>query len=89
VGQSIVQRHALGQSADTLSGRTDIWAASIDFCGREKPGINWRQASKSFWNANGLVEKGCVPGLPRLWDINDLRLGAQGYYNKRFFLLGL
>jgi O-antigen ligase len=69
-GQSIVT-NALGRS-DTLSGRTDIWAASIAAAGNPIIGAGF----ESFWNAN--VEK-VAARLPGYWDIHDLVSAHNGY----------
>jgi O-antigen ligase len=69
-GKAIVT-NALGRS-DTLSGRTDIWAASIAAAGNPLIGAGF----ESFWNTS--VEK-VAAGLPGYWDIHNLVSAHNGY----------
>jgi exopolysaccharide production protein ExoQ len=69
-GQSVVTS-ALGRSS-TLSGRTDIWKASIAAADSPVLGTGF----ESFWNVN--VEKVAL-GLPGYWQIHNLVSAHNGY----------
>jgi O-antigen ligase len=69
-GQSLVT-NALGRK-ENLSGRTDIWAASIAAAGNPIFGAGF----ESFWNTN--VEK-VAAGLPGYWEIHNLVSAHNGY----------
>jgi exopolysaccharide production protein ExoQ len=69
-GESIVTG-ALGRQ-ENLSGRTDIWAASIAAADNPVIGTGF----ESFWNVN--VEK-VARGLPGYWDIHNLVSAHNGY----------
>jgi exopolysaccharide production protein ExoQ len=69
-GESIVTS-ALGRKSN-LSGRTDIWKASL--AAAENPLIG--TGFESFWNTN--VEKVAL-GLPGYWEIHNLVSAHNGY----------
>jgi exopolysaccharide production protein ExoQ len=69
-GESIVTS-ALGRQ-ENLSGRTDIWAASIAAADNPVIGTGF----ESFWNVN--VEK-VARGLPGYWEIHNLVSAHNGY----------
>jgi exopolysaccharide production protein ExoQ len=69
-GESIVTS-ALGRK-DNLSGRTDIWAASIAAADNPIIGTGF----ESFWNTN--VEK-VARALPGYWEIQNLVSAHNGY----------
>jgi exopolysaccharide production protein ExoQ len=69
-GQSVVTS-ALGRSSD-LTGRTDIWKASIAAAGNPVIGTGF----ESFWNTN--VDK-VARGLPGYWEIHNLVSAHNGY----------
>jgi exopolysaccharide production protein ExoQ len=69
-GESIVTS-ALGRKSN-LSGRTDIWAASIAAADNPIIGTGF----ESFWNTN--VEK-VARGLPGYWEIHNLVSAHNGY----------
>lgn len=69
-GESVVAG-ALGRKSN-LSGRTDIWAASIAAADNPIIGTGF----ESFWNTN--VEK-VAAGLPGYWEIHNLVSAHNGY----------
>jgi exopolysaccharide production protein ExoQ len=69
-GQSVVTS-ALGRSS-TLSGRTDIWKASLAAADSPLFGTGF----ESFWNTN--VEKVAL-ALPGYWEIHNLVSAHNGY----------
>jgi O-antigen ligase len=69
-GESIVTS-ALGRNSD-LTGRTDIWKASIAAADNLVFGTGF----ESFWNVN--VEK-VAHGLPGYWEIHNLVSAHNGY----------
>jgi exopolysaccharide production protein ExoQ len=69
-GQSLVTG-ALGRKSD-LSGRTEIWRASIAAADNPVFGTGF----ESFWNVN--VDKVAL-GLPGYWDIHNLVSAHNGY----------
>ena len=69
-GQSVVTS-ALGRRSN-LSGRTDIWKASIAAADSPVLGTGF----ESFWNVN--VEKVAL-GLPGYWEIHNLVSAHNGY----------
>jgi exopolysaccharide production protein ExoQ len=69
-GQSFVTS-ALGRK-ENLSGRTDIWAASLAAADNPIIGTGF----ESFWNTN--VEK-VARGLPGYWEIHNLVSAHNGY----------
>jgi exopolysaccharide production protein ExoQ len=69
-GQSVVTS-TLGRSSD-LSGRTDIWKASIAAADNPIFGTGF----ESFWNVNG--DK-VARGLPGYWEIGNLVSAHNGY----------
>jgi O-antigen ligase len=69
-GESTVTS-ALGRKSN-LSGRTDIWAASIAAAGNPIIGTGF----ESFWNVN--VDK-VARGLPGYWEIHNLVSAHNGY----------
>lgn len=69
-GESTVAS-ALGRKSN-LSGRTDIWAASLAAAGNPIFGTGF----ESFWNVN--IEK-VARGLPGYWEIHNLVSAHNGY----------
>jgi O-antigen ligase len=70
-GGGAVVSNALGRG-DGLSGRTQIWAASLAAAGNPIVGTGF----ESFWNAN--VEK-VARGLQGYWEIHNLVSAHNGY----------
>jgi O-antigen ligase len=69
-GDSLIS-NALGRG-DALSGRTEIWAASLAAAGNPIVGTGF----ESFWNVN--VEK-VARGLQGYWEIHNLVSAHNGY----------
>jgi exopolysaccharide production protein ExoQ len=69
-GESVVTS-ALGRNPD-LTGRTEIWAASISAADNRLIGTGF----ESFWNANNSKVARALPGY---WDLSDLVTAHNGY----------
>jgi O-antigen ligase len=69
-GESVVTS-ALGRNSD-LTGRTEIWAASI--AAAQNPVIG--SGFESFWNANNAKVARALPGY---WDLSNLVTAHNGY----------